>query len=185
MTRRVQQAADEHQPKNNQLQVGEYTGVVTEIRSQGFCTEREVLLIAAEVPTHRELRPDDAEQGEGAEQTHKVWMRWPTAADNGAYTYGRDRFLDLSRKAKLALTGRHQNHVRAFVHSDAMDSIDDLIDFNVQVVIKQGQSDGKGGFYPNECTFFPEQARKLSMEDAMRLLNETAPVTQDEEPADD
>ena len=174
MTRRVQQAADEHQPKNNQLPVGEYTGLITEIRSQGFCTEREVLLIAAMI------EDDDPNM-----EPHKVWMRWPTAAENGAYTYGRDRFLDLSRKAKLALTGRHQNHVRAFVHSDAMDSIDDLIDSNVQIVIKQGQSDGKGGYYPNECTFFPAQAQKLSMEDAMKLLTETAPVTEDEEPADD
>ena len=184
-TRRVKQNADDDRPKNNQIPVGEYEGVVTEIRSQGFCTDREVLLIAAEVPTHRELRPDDAEQGEGTVHTHKVWMRWPTAAENGAYAYGRDRFLDLSRKAKLALTGRHQNHVRAFVHSNALDEIDDLIDSNVQVVVKQGQSDGKGGFYPNECMFFPAEPFKLNLEDAMRLIQGTAAVVDDEEEADD
>ena len=170
-TRRVKQNADDDRPKNNQIPVGEYEGVVTEIRSQGFCTDREVLLIAAVI------EEDDA--------THKVWMRWPTAAENGAYAYGRDRFLDLSRKAKLALTGRHQNHVRAFVHSNALDEIDDLIASNVQVVVKQGQSDGKGGFYPNECMFFPAEPNKLGMEDAMKLIHETAAVIDDEEEADD
>ena len=174
MTKRIQQVADEQQPKNNQLPVVEYTGTITEIRSQGFCTEREVLLIAASI------------EGDNPEaEHHKVWMRWPTAAENGAYTYGRDRFLDLSRKAKLALTGRHQNDVRAIVHSDALDAVDDLIGASVRVVIKQGQPDGKGGFYPNECTLFPAKPQKLSMEDAIKMMAETAPVTEDEEPADD
>ena len=135
-----------------------HEGFIAEVRSTGFATEKEAFLIKLVVPDHK-----------------PGWFRFSTAtATEASYNFGKRILSDLHSKLQAALAIRSQTQIRVFLHSqEGAQVVNELIGLPVLITAKRGQSDGKGGNYPDEYIPNPKIRTLLTKEEAELLLEQT------------
>lgn len=143
-----------------------YEGLITDIRTQGFATEREVVLIQMVVQGHK-----------------PGWFRWNTSTENERqFAFGKQILSELSPQLMEDLTPLSQVKARIYMHTEkGWPQLKALLGQKIRVIVKEGRPDEKNnGKYPNEWIPNPLEHKPLTEEAALRLLASTMSMESEE-----